>query len=58
MKIYALISFLCYIFRSSLLDSEIDKANMGSVLGRQDPGGPYVGPMNLAIWVEGMMTDV
>ena len=24
--------------------------NMGSIRGRQDPGGPHVGPMNLAIW--------
>ena len=23
---------------------------MGPGLGRQDPGGPHVGPMNLAIW--------
>ena len=26
-------------------------ANMGPTWGRQDPGGPHVGPMNLAIWV-------
>ena len=25
---------------------------MGPIWGRQDPGGPYVGPMNLAIWVD------
>ena len=24
---------------------------MGSIWGRQDPGGPHVGPMNFAIWV-------
>ena len=24
---------------------------MGPIWGRQDPGGPHVGPMNLAIWV-------
>ena len=24
---------------------------MGSIWGRQDPGGPHVGPMNIAIWV-------
>ena len=24
---------------------------MGPIWGRQDPGGPYGGPMNLAIWV-------
>ena len=23
----------------------------GAIWGRQDPGGPHVGPMNLAIWV-------
>ena len=23
---------------------------MGPIWGRQDPGGPHVGPMNLAIW--------
>ena len=26
-------------------------ANMGPIWGRQDPGGPHVGLMNLAIWV-------
>ena len=25
-------------------------ANMGPAWGRQHPGGPHVGPMNLAIW--------
>ena len=23
---------------------------MGPIWGRQDPGGPHVGPMNIAIW--------
>ena len=23
---------------------------MGSIWGRQDPGGPHVGPMNVVIW--------
>ena len=23
---------------------------MGSIWGRQDPGGPHVGPMNFAFW--------
>ena len=32
-------------------DSKIHGANMGPIWGRQDPGGPHVGPMNLAIWV-------
>ena len=32
-------------------DSKVHGANMGPIWGRQDPGGPYVGPMNFAIWV-------
>ena len=31
-------------------DSKVHGANMGPILGRQDPGGPHVGPMNFAIW--------
>ena len=31
-------------------DSKVHGANMGSIWGRQDPGGPHVGPMNLFIW--------
>ena len=30
--------------------SNVHGANMGLICGRQDPGGPHVGPMNLAIW--------
>ena len=33
------------------LDSKVPAANMGPIWGRQDPGGPHVGPMNFAIWV-------
>ena len=32
-------------------DSKVHGANMGSIWGQQDPGGPHVGPMNLALWV-------
>ena len=32
-------------------DSKVYGANMGPIWGRQDPGGPHVGPMNFAIWV-------
>ena len=32
-------------------DSKIHVANMGPIWGRQDPGGPHVGPTKLAIWV-------
>ena len=31
-------------------DSTVHGANMGPIWGRQDPGGPHVGPMNFAIW--------
>ena len=31
-------------------DSKVHEVNMGPNWGRQDPGGPHVGPMNLAIW--------
>ena len=37
-------------------DSKVHEANMGPIWGRQDPGGPHVGPMKLAIWrVLGML---
>ena len=35
----------------SVPDSKVHRANMGPTWGQQDPGGPHVGPMNLAIWV-------
>ena len=31
-------------------DSKVHGANMGPLWGRQDPGGPHVGPTNSAIW--------
>ena len=31
-------------------DSKVHGSNMGPIWGRQDPGGPHVGAMNLAIW--------
>ena len=31
-------------------DSKVHGANMGPIWGRQDPGGPHVGPLNLATW--------
>ena len=30
-------------------NSKVHGANMGPIWGRQDPGGPHVGPMNFAI---------
>ena len=32
-------------------DGKVHGANMGHIWGRQDPGGPHVGPMDFAIWV-------
>ena len=32
-------------------DRKIHGANVGPTWGSQDPGGPHVGHMNLAIWV-------
>ena len=29
-------------------DSKVHGANMGPIWGRQDPGGPHVGPINFA----------
>ena len=31
---------------------------MGPIWGRQDPGGPHVGPMNFAIWVPQYVSNV
>ena len=36
-------------------DSKVHGANMGPIWGRQDPGGPHVGPMNyqgslMSVW--------
>ena len=36
---------------SGLPDSKVHGAYMGPTWDRQDPGGPHVGPMILAIWV-------
>ena len=33
-------------------DNKVHGANMGPIWGRQDPGGPHVGPMDFAIWEE------
>ena len=35
-------------------DNKVHGANMGPIWGRQDPGGPHVGPMNIGIWDEDM----
>ena len=38
------------ILKNSNPDSKVHGANMGPTWGRQDPGGPHVGHVNLAIW--------
>ena len=32
-------------------ESKVHRTKMGSIWGREDPGGPHVGPMNFVIWV-------
>ena len=44
-------SVLDFTSHGSFPDSKAHGANMGPNWGRQDPSGPHVGPMNLAIWV-------
>ena len=34
-------------------DNKVHGTNMGGIWGRQDPGGPHVGPKNFAIWARG-----
>ena len=38
------------LLRKASPDSKVHGANMGPIWGRQDPGGPHVGPINFAIW--------
>ena len=42
----------------TLPDSKVHGANVGPTWGRQDPGGPHVGHMNLAIWVLLVMMEI
>ena len=39
---------MSYVLMDLIPDSKVDGANMGPIWGRQDPGGPLVGPMNFA----------
>ena len=38
-------------------DNKVQGANMGPIWGRQDPGGPHVGPMNFVIWESDLDID-
>ena len=48
--------------RQTDLDSKVHGANLGPIWGRQDLGGPHVGPMNFTVWgqeqrdIEGIFT--
>ena len=46
--------------QTSTPESKVHGANMGPIWGRQDPGGPHVGPMNFAVWdlIEVFVTNV
>ena len=39
-------------------DSKVPGANMWPIWGRQDPGGPHVGPMNFTIWVRNLVNEI
>ena len=43
---WGIVKYLLHIFP----DNKVHVAHMGPIWGRQDPGGPHVGPMNFAIW--------
>ena len=38
------------LYKNTVPESKMHGANMGPIWGRQDPGGPHVGPLNFAIW--------
>ena len=42
---------ICFHVEQVYPDSKVHGANMGPIWGRQDPGGPHVGPTNFAIKV-------
>ena len=45
-----LIAWTTTLLSRNVPDSKVHGANMRPIWGRQDPGGPHVGPMNFAIW--------
>ena len=50
-KLYIILSSSIY-WDLAHPDGKIHWANIGPIWGRQDPGGPHVGPMNFAIWAD------
>ena len=49
-EVYCSVAVVWGGFPGTLPDSKVPGANMGPIWGRQNPGGPRVGPMNFAIW--------
>ena len=45
----------CIVTTDDLPDSKVHVAHMGPTWALLAPGGPHVGPMNLAIWVGAMV---
>ena len=50
-RIVMLFFLMVNYINSEFPDSKVHGANLGPTSGRQNPGGPYVGHMNLAKWV-------
>ena len=42
-------NYTTIVYVDIIPDSKVHGANMEPIWGRQDPGGPHVGPMNLAL---------
>ena len=42
--------------RRYIPDSKVHRATKGPIWGRQDPGGPHVGQMNLDIWASAFIS--
>ena len=55
---YIWLNSLTYAMTWHIPDSNAHEANMGPIWGRQDQGGPHVGPMNLAIWDNNVLKDM
>ena len=57
MPISVLPKYITFYVSKAYPDSKVHGANVGPVWGRQDPGGPHVGPMDFAIWVRTTVDD-
>ena len=57
MPISVLPKYITFIVSKAYPDSKVHGANVGPVWGRQDPGGPHVGPMDFSIRVRTTVDD-